>query len=305
MTNNHPLFPVPSTQVIPKTALITEGGGQRGIFTAGVLDYWLEAQFNPFEILIGTSAGAQNLSSYITGQKGYAQKSIFTLSRDQHFFSLKHTFIGTHTVDLDWYFEQISRPEFTLNFNHAKQELKKRTLLFATTRIPDFKACYFSPQEDNWLTLLKASSALPFLYRKGVEISGEYYVDGGVSAPIPVEKAFELGATTIVVIRTVPHGHHSQSPFIHQVKHWLNSHKHSKPIDYFLHHETCYDEALAFIDTPPKNVKIIEIFPKKPLNSKLIGSKEKELQYDYELGRLTAADFLRHNACPYPIAKPA
>ena len=49
---------------IAQTALVAEGGGQRGIFTAAILDRWLEHSFNPFSLLIGTSAGAQNLSSY-------------------------------------------------------------------------------------------------------------------------------------------------------------------------------------------------------------------------------------------------
>ena len=49
-------------------ALVAEGGGQRGIFTAGILDSWLAKDFNPFDLLIGTSAGAQNLSSYMAKQ---------------------------------------------------------------------------------------------------------------------------------------------------------------------------------------------------------------------------------------------
>ena len=49
-----------------KTALIAEGGGQRGIFTAGVLDAWLENNYDPFDLFIGTSAGSQNLTSYLT-----------------------------------------------------------------------------------------------------------------------------------------------------------------------------------------------------------------------------------------------
>ena len=40
-----------------KIALIAEGGGQRGIFTAGVLDAWLEREFDTFDLFIGTSAG--------------------------------------------------------------------------------------------------------------------------------------------------------------------------------------------------------------------------------------------------------
>ncbi|WP_202215042.1 patatin-like phospholipase family protein, partial [Klebsiella pneumoniae] len=57
-------------QATGKLALVCEGGGQRGIFTAGVLDEFLKAGFNPFDLLIGTSAGAQNLSAYLCGQRG-------------------------------------------------------------------------------------------------------------------------------------------------------------------------------------------------------------------------------------------
>ncbi|WP_413698821.1 patatin-like phospholipase family protein [Psychromonas sp. KJ10-10] len=71
--------------VIENTALIVEGGGQRGIFTAGVLDSWLAQDFNPFSLLIGTSAGAQNLSTYMTHQPGHAKQSIMRLSRHPDF----------------------------------------------------------------------------------------------------------------------------------------------------------------------------------------------------------------------------
>ena len=52
-----------------KVALVAEGGGQRGIFTAGVLDTWLDAGHDPFDILIGTSAGSQNLTSFVARQR--------------------------------------------------------------------------------------------------------------------------------------------------------------------------------------------------------------------------------------------
>jgi len=57
-------------------AVVAEGGGQRGIFTAGVLDAFLDQQFNPFELGLGVSAGAQNLLSYFLGEKGYARRVI-------------------------------------------------------------------------------------------------------------------------------------------------------------------------------------------------------------------------------------
>jgi predicted patatin/cPLA2 family phospholipase len=47
-----------------KMALVCEGSGQRGVFTAGVLDEFQRTLFNPFDPMIDTSAGAQNLSAF-------------------------------------------------------------------------------------------------------------------------------------------------------------------------------------------------------------------------------------------------
>ncbi|TGC43164.1 patatin-like phospholipase family protein, partial [Salmonella enterica] len=59
-----------------RMALVCEGGGQRGILTAGGLDEFMRAQFNPFHLYFGTSAGAQNLSAYLCNQPGYGRKVI-------------------------------------------------------------------------------------------------------------------------------------------------------------------------------------------------------------------------------------
>ena len=69
-----------------RIALVCEGGGQRGIFTAGVLDEFMRAQFNPFDLYLGTSAGAQNLSAYICNQPGYARKVIMRYTTKREFF---------------------------------------------------------------------------------------------------------------------------------------------------------------------------------------------------------------------------
>lgn len=67
-------------------ALVCEGG-QRGIFTAGVLDEFMRAQFNPFDLYFGTSAGAQNLSAYVCNQPGYARKVIMRYTTSKEFFN--------------------------------------------------------------------------------------------------------------------------------------------------------------------------------------------------------------------------
>ncbi len=69
-----------------RMALVCEGGGQRGIFTAGVLDEFMRAQFNPFHLYFGTSAGAQNLSAYLCNQPGYGRKVIMRYTTRREFF---------------------------------------------------------------------------------------------------------------------------------------------------------------------------------------------------------------------------
>lgn len=284
------------TTAINNTALVAEGGGQRGIFTAGVLDSWLHTGFNPFDLLIGTSAGAQNLSSYMTCQKGFGRHSITSLSRNPKFFNLSRTFIGKHAVDLDWYFDQVEKAEYKLNLGCGEERLTSRQLLFSATKADDKSATFFGPTRENWLTLLKASSALPILYKKGVEIDNNYYVDGGVAAPVPVEEAYNRGAKRIVVIRTVPEKSNIQTPWAHKLKSvFCQTNRCPKALDLLTHHENAYQSTLDFIARPPKDVEIVQIFPKQALTSRLVGSSNQALATDYELGFQAGLSFLKNN----------
>lgn len=288
------------TIALNNTALVAEGGGQRGIFTAGVLDSWLHSGFNPFDLLIGTSAGAQNLSSYMTCQKGYGRQSITSLSSDPKFFNLSRALIGKHAVDLDWYFAQAEKSEHRLNIHQGQSRLADRQLLFTATKANDRSAAFFSPNKENWLTILKASSALPILYKKGVKINDEYYIDGGVAAPIPVEEAYQRGAKRIVVIRTMPEGANVQSPWVHKLKSmFCNANRCPKVLELITHHENAYQATLNFIKRPPSDVEIVQIFPQQPLESKLVGSKADSLEHDYALGFQAGLEFLTHNASRY------
>lgn len=281
------------TTAVQNTALIAEGGGQRGIFTAGVLDSWLHAGFNPFDLLIGTSAGAQNLTSYMTCQKGFGHHSITSLTRQPKFFKLHRALIGKHAVDLDWYFDQVEKSENKLNYGCGEERLKERQLLFSATKEDDRSAQFFEPTRHNWLTVLKASSALPVLYKRGVKINNDYYVDGGLSAPIPVEEAYKRGAKRIVVIRTVPKETNSHSPWAHKLKSWIcNDNRCPKVLDLITHHENAYQKSLNFIENPPKGIEVIQIYPEQPLASGVVGSSDDSLNEDYDLGIKAGLGFL-------------
>ncbi|MFT5808007.1 MAG: putative patatin/cPLA2 family phospholipase [Moritella dasanensis] len=282
-----------TTTPIKDAALVVEGGGQRGIFTAGILDSWLANDFNPFSLLIGTSAGAQNLSSYMTRQSGHAKRSIMQLSKHPEFFDMKRPLSGRNTVDLDWYFDRVNDPEYQLNMNCAQAQLKNRQLLFSATTINGFCPAFLEPTADNWLTMLKASSALPYLYKKGVAIGDGHYVDGGVALPIPIQEAYHRGAKKIIVLRTVPAHQNIRSPWAHKLKSWVcSSQRCPKVLEIITGHENAYSEAIDFIQTPPEDAKIIEIAPPQPLASRILGSSDEALAADYKMGYEMGIQFL-------------
>jgi predicted patatin/cPLA2 family phospholipase len=281
-----------ATIPIKDAALVVEGGGQRGIFTAGILDSWLANDFNPFSLLIGTSAGAQNLSSYMTRQSGHAKRSIMQLSKSPEFFDMKRYFSKRNTVDLDWYFDKIKEPEYKLNMNCAQAQLKNRQLLFSATNINGFSPEFFEPTADNWLTMLKASSALPYLYKKGVAIGNGHYVDGGVALPIPIQEAYYRGARKIIILRTVPTHQNVRSPWAHKLKSWVcSSQRCLKVLDIITGHENAYSDAIDFINTPSADAQIIEIAPRQALASRILGSSDDALAADYKMGYEMGSQF--------------
>lgn len=299
----------------PMTALIAEGGGQRGIFTAGVLDAWLDAEFDPFDLFIGTSAGSQNLTSFLSRQKGYAKRLIRGLSRHKRFYQLGRGLVGGHVVDLDWYFDKTTQGSFALDFSTAAKTLGQRQLLITATNARDRQGYFLSPSNDNnhWRELLKASSALPFLYKQGVKltpwlashaanqseesalpIQEDFFLDGGLAAPLPVREAYQRGARKIVVIRTVNADFQAQSAWVHKLKSWICVSGYCpKTIDYLAQHEQAYQDELAFIANPPEDVEIIQIFANDILQSKLLGSTDAGLLHDYHTGLAAGKMFVQ------------
>jgi predicted patatin/cPLA2 family phospholipase len=298
----------------PKVALIAEGGGQRGIFTAGVLDAWLEQNYDPFDLFIGTSAGSQNLTSYLARQKGYAKRLIRGLSRNKRFFQLGRGLMGKHIVDLDWYFDKTKEVNRAIDFKTAKTSLGERELLITATNARDRKAYYLSPtgEEHQWRELLKASSALPFLYKQGVKLTPwlnaqaanettqinkvqeDFFLDGGLAAPLPVREAYNRGARKIVVIRTVDADFQAQSAWVQKLRSLATAAGYCpKTLDYLIQHEQAYLDELNFMANPPSDVEIIQIFAEETLHSKLLGSTNDDLRKDHKLGVKAGREYLK------------
>lgn len=272
-------------------ALVVEGGGQRGAFTAGVLDSWLVNNFNPFEILIGTSAGAQNIASYLSKQTGYAYTLISSLTRKSNFFNFWRFFTNKNVMDLDWYFEQALNPIYEFDVKKASENAQNRKVRFSASDTSKLSTELIDPLEKGWIQSMKFSSAIPYLYRSPT------LVDGGVTAPVPVNEAYQLGAKTIVTIRTTVNTDNLIPKPIKRLKPFIcNKGGCPKFIDYFEEHEGAYFKAENFIRSPPPEVNVLEIKPEKLLQTTVLGSSEKSIIHDYKHGFELGMKFLKEHS---------
>ena len=185
-----------------KTGIVDVGGGLRGIYGAGVFDYCIDNGI-AFDCCIGVSAGGANIASFAANQKGRNY-------RFYHEYAFRKEYMGIGTaiktgnyINLDYIYADLSNKdgENPLDFNSVRNY--DGIINIVATNARTGKPHYFTVndmQQDNYKVLC-ASSCVPVI-NKPVEINGEYYYDGGLSDPIPVRRAFELGCDRVVVVLT-------------------------------------------------------------------------------------------------------
>jgi len=269
--------------------LVCEGGGQRGIFTAGILDSFMKENFFPFHTMIGVSAGAQNLSAYVCSAHGYARHAIMRYTTQKAFFDPLRFARGGHMIDLDWYFDSLRR-EAPLDLQHAQKKLQGRALYIGVSRCDTLTADYLPFHVASLADSIKASSAIPLFYRGGVTLGGVNYWDGGLADALPVEAAHKAGSDCIVLIRTMPRAYgegpgEGTGDGIVKLPRKLRNETLQQTAAMVETHLAGYRNARAFIERPPRTVTVIEIAPSRPLKSRLLGSRIDALRHDYRMGQ--------------------
>lgn len=185
-----------------KNALVAQGGGQRGIFTAGVLDAFILSNFDPFHEFYGTSAGALNLCAYLCRQQGLGKAFILELTTDPKFFHLFSYIRRKQHLNLEWALDKICQYPYRLDLDMGRSTLGTRKAFAAVTEVNSLQDAYFPMLSEHWREVLTATCAIPGLYTKDVLLGQQSYIDGGVSASIPVQEAWRQEARFIAVIRT-------------------------------------------------------------------------------------------------------
>jgi len=191
------------------TGLVLEGGGMRGVFTCGVLDYFMDHNIR-FPYTIGVSAGACNGLSYISRQRGRAKYSNIDLLDKYHYIGLKHLLKKKNIMDYDLLFGEF--PERILPYDYDAYFSSPDRFVMVTTNCETGEANYFEEKKDKQrvLDICKASSSLPFVCPI-VYVDGVPMLDGGIVDSIPLLRAVEDGYQNNVVVLTRNRGYRKEA----------------------------------------------------------------------------------------------
>lgn len=184
--------------------LILEGGGMRGAYTCGVLDYLMDAGMQ-FQHVYGVSAGCCHACSYLSGQRGRAIKTVVDYGSDPRYGSKRNLLKTGDYFDPDFVFGQL--PDHLLPYDYDAFRTSGSHLYAVVTNCKTGQAEYLPVREMRRDTVaVRASSSLPLLARM-VEIGGNYYLDGGVADSIPLAHSMAKGNTKHLVVLTQHKGY--------------------------------------------------------------------------------------------------
>lgn len=187
-----------------QAGLVLEGGGMKGVYTAGVLDFFLEKGID-FAKCYGVSAGACHLCSYLSKQKGRAYAVVTDYLEDKNYWG-PYSFLKTGDLfNVDMCYHQI--PERLNPFDYETYAQNQSRGYAVVTNIETGLAEYL-PMKDlhTDIDAVRASASLPLVSRN-VRIGGSLYLDGGLADPIPLLHSITDGNRKNVVVMTKETGY--------------------------------------------------------------------------------------------------
>ena len=251
------------------TALVLEGGGMRGIFTAGVLDLFIDKGIT-FDNVTGVSAGAGHAVSYLSGQRKRAFDVCADYVNDKRYCSLSSLMKTGNLFGADFIYREI--PE-ALNVYDYDAYLAQNAVFRAVITDCETGRAEYAVLRDmkTDMDYVRASASLPFV-SKIVEIGGGKFLDGGISDPIPFEHMLELGCDKIVVVLTRPYGYRKKASPQTSALASAEYRKYPALVDALKYRHLVYNDSLDMLEEMEQEGKIFVIRPPVDLG---IGRTEK------------------------------
>ncbi len=273
-----------------KVSLVLEGGGMRGLYTAGVLDYFMDQKV-VFKDIIGVSAGACNSVSYISGQRGRNLEINAGYCSDKRYLSLSGLFTRGSIFNMDFLFDDI--PNKLVPFDYEKFKESDCRLTAVSTDCDTGKAVYTSINDMRKDGLyVRASSSIP-LVSPVVEIEGKKLVDGGPSDSIPIRYSVQSGFDFHIVILTRHKGYKKKNNKLYPALK-LGLRKYPNLASVIKNRHLVYNDSINLAEQLEKENKVVIIRPKQPVKISRFEKNADKLKELYRAGYEDTAEKFGH-----------
>ncbi|ART76093.1 patatin family protein [Sutcliffiella horikoshii] len=261
------------------SGLVLEGGGMRGVYTAGILEYFMEKNLY-FPYVIGVSAGACMAASYLSRQPGRNKKVNIDFVGDPRYLSYRNFWKKRQMFDMDFLFDEI--PNKLVPYDYDSFLNRTEQFVVVTTDCLTGEPVYYNMDQhgEDMLQLIRASSSLPFV-APSVAYQDKMLLDGGIIDPIPLKKAQKDGFEKNVVILTKPVGYKKKASRFSS----LFKYKQFPIISERLQTRyKLYNETLDYVAAEKESGSTFVFQPSQPLPVGRMERKKERLQALYELG---------------------
>lgn len=265
-----------------RVGLVLEGGAMRGMYTAGVLDVFMENDIK-IDGIIGVSAGALFGVNYFSKQRGRALRYSKRFCKNRRYMSILSYIFTGNIINKNFAFYKVSKE---LDVFDDETYKKNNTGFYAVaTNVETGKPEYLEIDSCfDKMESLRATSAIP-LVSKFVEVDGKKYLDGGISDSIPIDKCIEMDFDKIIVVLTRDLEYRKKElsdKTIFGLKRKFK--KYPELVKTMIERPTEYNKTIDKIKKIEEEGEIFVIRPSSPINVKVLERNSDNLQKVYDLG---------------------
>ena len=263
-----------------QAGLVLEGGGMKGIYTAGVLDFFMEKELY-FANCYGVSAGAIQLCSYISGQHKRGYRTSLDYLENKNYCGIRSLLTTGDLFNVKMCYDDI--PNKYDPYDYKKAIKYPGNAYAVVTNIRTGEAEYMPMREMHRdILAVRASASLPLLSRN-VKIGEEYYLDGAMADSIPIRHSIADGNQKNVVVLTKEVGF-VRKPSSHLGLMKLKYKNYPKVYELMANRHNMYNETIAFMEEEEKAGRVFVIRPKEASNVGRIEQDRAKLEALYHIG---------------------
>lgn len=268
-----------------KIGLVLEGGAMRGMYTAGVLDVFLDNQI-AFDKIVGVSAGALFGVNFLSRQKGRVIRYNKRFNPDRNYIGLLPLLREGNIVSTDYAYRRVPR-ELDVFDNEAFIRNQAATPFYAVITDMETGNAEYRQMTDLFqqMDILRASGSMPFVSRP-VEIDGRRYLDGAVADSIPYRFLLKNGCERLVIVLTRDIGYIRKPMPVLPVR--LYYRKYEDFAEKLIDRHKEYGQQIEEIKRLERDGTAFVLRPSAPINISKIEKNPEKLQAVYDLGKWDA-----------------